>query len=211
MSTTLSRQELTLGWYHPGYIRSRNDIITSTEHRRRLYLVDDTANGLIGATLVAACLAGNVGKPIIEPEANGDQRGWRRIHVAPSPEHTKHGIQIVRRAIGEASLVHDAYIQAREGGAPNDALGTLLTVAAEAGIRSPLRLLEGCPTIKQTEADYYGTAPQKREEPHTIYPNAADITEVYGLLPDLEIAIQQAISNAAVAAMHPEALEQPTT
>lgn len=204
MSTTLQKAELTLGWYHPGYIRSQSGVVTSTEHRRRLYLVDNVANSLIGATLTAACIAGNAGKPIIEPEAMDSQRGWRRIYVSPELEHTRQGIQVVRRAIGEASLVHDAYLQARAGAEANDAVQTLLTVAEEAGMRSPLRLLEACPTIKQTEADYTGTAPQKREEPHTIYP--VDLPEVYGLLPDLEIAIQRAIGDAAVAAMHPEPL-----
>lgn len=202
MSTTLSPQELTLGWYHPGYIRSRSGVVTSTEHRRRLYLVDDVANGIIGATLTAACIAGNAGKPIIDPEPMATHRGWRRIHVSPEVEHTKQGIQVVRRAIGEASLIHDLYIQAREGGGANEAVQTLLTVAEESGLRSPLRLLEGCPTIKQTEADYVGSAPQKREEPHTLYP--VDLEEVYGLLPDIEIAIQRAIGDAAVAAAHPQ-------
>jgi hypothetical protein len=205
MSTTLQNSELTLGWYHPGFIRSRRDVITSTEHRRRLYLVDDVANGLIGATLLASCIAGNVGKPIIEPESKDDHRGWRRVHVSPELKHTKQGIQVVRQAIGEASLVHDAYIQVRgrvAGG--NEAVQTLLTVAEEVGMRNPIRLLEACPAIKQTGADSVGNAPPLREEPHTVYP--VDANEVFGLLPDLEIAIRRAISNAAVEATHPEPL-----
>ena len=206
MNTTLQNKELTLGWYHPGFIRSRNDVITSTEHRRRLLLVDNVANGLIGATLTAAGIAGRTGKPIIAPATTGEQRGWRRIYAPADTELTKQGIQVVRRAIGEASLVHEAYIQVREGGAAaNEALQTLLTVAEEAGMRSPLRLLEACPAVKQTETDYLGIAPPVREEPHTMYP--VDLPEVYGLLPDLEVAIRRAIGDAAVVAMLPEVIQ----
>lgn len=188
---------MTLGWYHPGYIRGQTGIATSTEHRRRLYEVHDVAVHIIGATMLAATTAAKVGRPIIEPDGDSDRRGWRRIYADPAVETTHGGIAVVRAAIGEASLTHEAYMQVHDrNGDGNDAVRALLTVAEEADFLNPeLLVVAACPVVMQGVADTLGHAPEKRF-PISTY--ATTNEQVYGLLPDVDEAIRAAAEYAAI-------------
>lgn len=191
----LRREELTLGWYHPGFIRGRSGIATSTEHRRLLHLVNDTADHLIGATLLAASLAGQVGKATISPTAPSDSSEWRRIAVEPNEALTKAGLRIVRQAIGEASLTHAVYMGVKSHDSEgNAAVQAVMRLAEESGFRNPVGLLDALPVIEQKFPDYPDNSPAQRIVP-AEYPQ--DAQGVFGLLPDLEAAIQASLRQAA--------------
>lgn len=186
---------ITLGWLHSGYLFRYPHIIVSTEHRRRLQYVQDVAQGIIGVTLTAACLACNAGRPDIRDSTEGDN-GWRKVVTEPGPELSQLQVVSIRRAVGAIGLSQRGYLAVQTGRSPgNESTQLLLSAAAEVGFRDPRRLLGSCPVVDHVDGDYE-QAPPKRGMPETY---AENLIGIYGLLPDIEVAIQQAIDAAAIA------------
>jgi hypothetical protein len=200
MAIDFSR-ESTLGWFHPGFLFEFPDIITSTEHYRRLHHVNAVALSIIGATITAASLAGGANKFNILPATTSSRGGWGRIVTrAEGPLHQQNLVAI-RHAIGATSLTLQALREAQQNRESNrDAVAAMLAVTAEAGFRDPSALLiAASPVLVQTVADQEGAPPQLRQKSY--------LKSVYGLLPDIELAVSQFITSAEVASAHPASLD----
>lgn len=195
--TIENSSERNLGWFHPGFCLSNPQVIRSTEHRRRLEHVDAVARGLINLSLTTACLAQAMGTPYIEASVPAGEKthGWRRIRVHETDGDRSGKLLSVREVLGSVSLTERAYQDVQAGRSEgNTGTSVLLNIAAESGFRDPSSLLYALPVVSFDSVD---SAPAERLTP---YDHHSNLEQVYGLLPDINIAVQQAVAAIATGA-----------